>query len=823
MKHAIFNKKRDRITAFCVVFAVMFLCLTDCRGCRRKKTATARETQKPAVAVESVDRHAARQRPAPRPANALDKIAAAEKAGKLDLDSAWICKIQALFDQASLPAEYRSPKIIKCGTPVLDDLAVVRDRLKPETLAKLRPYLLRPTDPESFFASRIAARVGRRPEPAVPGRLYAQEVENPQRPSKDRSLGDWVGIGCHSAPITVWSAIGQEAAENAAAVIDRRNFWSRFKKIMPFEPLSDEEAVDAEGKPDKDIDGDLDIYLVPASTVSKDGHFSGVCVGLGTTTRIPSWIMIDQDQQGADLGAVLAHELFHSFQYALDAYEEKWWKEATASWSEEYIDTSWSTDEYVPDAFDVEKFLLKTLNSGEEDQNYAAYIFPSYLAGRFGDDLIGQIWSDCSVDGPNALQSVERQLSGAGLEFKEAWKEFALMNYDDTKDYGRKYKETLNTFGCHWEDRVVLTDKSQAQSIVLPPLSVFYFCVENRGIDPDKFPAVHFGLEDLEKEPDISVQAVIVKGGEHRVEDWTGQKEHDFCLKNESDRFDEIVVVVASSERKRTLEDLIMPVELGYVTECDADWVGTLTFAANYNCDESKEGEWRKTGAWRSGTSGPWEDQFTRHDTVQKNSFRATATVNLALKAQASKAESEEEKELLEGMNRLFGGAVYIQEGVRGTCGISIHKYSKETTNIRPPGTSYFVSSDSKASGGGMLTKYGMSALSGPRLTVYPEKGEYTLEIDFSAPDVPGSTTIESSGGGSDTNHWTWDGGKPLFSSYEWRTSWAEPALKGKYDGKAIQGTWKSPPRKKPKEGTCPSALLENAEITVSWSLTKMK
>ena len=122
-----------------------------------------------------------------------------------------------------------------------------------------------------------------------------------------------------------------------------------------------------------------------------------------------------------------------------------------------------------------------------------------------------------------------------------------------------------------------------------------------------------------------------------------------------------------------------------------------------------------------------------------------------------------------------------------------------------------------------MLTKYGMSALSGPRLTVYPEKGEYTLEIDFSAPDVPGSTTIESSGGGSDTNRWTWDGGKPLFSSYEWRTSWAEPALKGKYDGKAIQGTWKSPPRKKPKEGTCPSALLENAEITVSWSLTKMK
>ena len=117
---------------------------------------------------------------------------------------------------------------------------------------------------------------------------------------------------------------------------------------------------------------------------------------------------------------------------------------------------NYSTDEYVPDAFDGQKFLLKTINADDLDQMYAAYIFPSYMAGRFGDAFIGEIWTDCSVDGANALQAIENRLSGAGLELKEAWKEFALMNYDDAKEYGRKYKEVLNTWNCHAEDTILL-------------------------------------------------------------------------------------------------------------------------------------------------------------------------------------------------------------------------------------------------------------------------------------------------------------------------------------------------------------------------------
>jgi hypothetical protein len=810
-----------RISALLAGFVMLLLCLTDCRGCREKKERIVKP--EPAAAQKSTEHFAGRKKLPARPANALDKIAAAEKAGKLDLDSAWIYKIQALVDQGKLPEEYRSPERIPCGSPVLKGLAAVRARLKPETLASLRPYLVRPTDPASIFTSRIPARVTRKLPPTAPGMLFAQQ-ENPPRPTGDLALGNWVGFGCHTAPITVWSPIGQKAAEDAVAIIDGRKLWAEFRKIMPFEPLSDEDVVDDAGKPDKGMDGTLDIYLVPASMIEADGSADGWCLSVGAAQCAPTWIMVAQGLQGKELAATLAHELFHSFQCALDSRDEIWWDEATATWAEEYIDSGWNTEqEFVCDAFDNGMFLLKTLNSEVGNHSYGAYIFPFYLAGRFNDAFIGQIWSDCSVAGPNALSAVEAQLSGAGLEFKEAWKEFALMNYDDTKNYGRKYKETLDTLTHHWEDRVVLTDKSQAQAIELPPLSVFYFDVENRGIDPEKFPAVHFDLKELEKEPNVSVQAIIIKGGDHRVEDWTGQKEHDFCLKNEADRFTEVVVIVASAEREKTLKELSVPIELGYVTECDADWIGTLTFSATYSCDHSQEGEWRKTGRWQAGVGAPWQDQFTKDDYAYEHSFRATATLNLALKTQASEADSQEEKELMESMNRLFGGAVYIQEGVKGFCQIHYYKKSKETTSIRPPGKAPFVLTDTtQASGGGPLSKYGKSLLSGPRLSVYPEKGEYTLELDFSAPNIPGTSTVESSSGGASSNAWIFEA-KPLFGSYQWRTNWAEPALKGKFSGDTIQGVWKSPPRQKPKDGSCAGAMLENAEITLNWSLRKVK
>jgi len=488
----------------------------------------------------------------------------------------------------------------------------------------------------------------------------------------------------------------------------------------------------------------------------------------------------------------------------------------------EYIDSDWQQEQpYMPHAFKRSEFKSRWLRSWSGLAPYGAYLFPFYLASRFGDRIIGDIWNDCAAAGRNAIQAVINRIPMNGLSFEEAFKEYALMNYDATDGFpaGRKYPEPLDTFPHHFERRIMLKDRSDSWLFDATSLSAIYLHVYNDGIDPAKFPAALFDLKNLSHHSFISVQAVIFKGQDHRLEDWTGLEERHFCLTNESDRFDDIVIVVASTDPDNNYPGLLLPIELGYVSDCDADWIGTLTFQASCSCQTRDEGEWTRTGAWRAGNSGPWQDQFTKHDIEISRYFQATASVNLSLKAAVKKAESAEEKEMMEQMSRLFGSVVYVQDAVKGSAQISLREETTATTTIRPPGRSSWVRSKSSAGGGGALAPYGFS----PRLTIHPEKGEYTLEINFSGPDVPAVSIVEGSNAPPRTNSWTYDGAKPLFDSYEWRETWHEPVLRGTFKGNTIQGSWKSPPRPAPPDTKCSCIGLEHADLTLQWSLRKLR
>jgi hypothetical protein len=82
----------------------------------------------------------------------------------------------------------------------------------------------------------------------------------------------------------------------------------------------------------------------------------------------------------------------------------------------------------VEDAFDRKKFLLKTITLEEDSHEYGIYIFPYYLSTKYNDKKIGDIWKVCGGD-LQALDAVEEVLEG---NFRDVFKEFALLNYDDT-------------------------------------------------------------------------------------------------------------------------------------------------------------------------------------------------------------------------------------------------------------------------------------------------------------------------------------------------------------------------------------------------------
>jgi hypothetical protein len=123
--------------------------------------------------------------------------------------------------------------------------------------------------------------------------------------------------------------------------------------------------------------------------------------------------------------------------------------------------------------------------------------------------------------------------------------------------------------------------------------------------------------------------------------------------------------------------------------------------------------------------------------------------------------------------------------------------------------------------GGDALAPGRLTVLRGPRLTVRPEKGEYTLEINFGGGEVAGTTVIESSSGGRKSSATKWQA-DPLFDSYRWRDQWHQPVLRGSFKGATIRGQW-SRPRVIPPDGRCAGDELEAADLRVEWSLTKVR
>ena len=420
--------------------------------------------------------------------SSLHMIDEDEKRGVLDLDTAWLYRFQALFEPEQLPPNYRSPTSLHCGTMVMRDFQNVKGRLRPSTIEKLKPYLVRPTHPESVFARRLMEEMAAVPEGGfslVPN-AFAQQ----QRPTKD--IPSWNAVKSFAYPIKVWSPKSMQKAQAVLNVIEDKAMYYNFSKLLGKEPLSDEKEKDEHGMPDNGGDGSLDIYLVPPARVD---YCEGKCFPIHGGKTTPAWILIKQNLTGDDLVAALAHELFHAFQFAFDLHEDRWWMEGTAVWAEDYIDHDMDTEqEYLDGVFFGPAHRLITLTEEDEYHEYSIYLFPYYLGSKFGDEKIAEVWKSC--ENKNALDAVDHTLS-EGID--ECFKRFALLNFD-IGPYKGSYvdaKGPLELYDYHRASHCFLHQEGEESlNFPLPPLSATYVMAENL-CDPDQTPFIRFGLEDF--------------------------------------------------------------------------------------------------------------------------------------------------------------------------------------------------------------------------------------------------------------------------------------------------------------------------------------
>ena len=233
-------------------------------------------------------------------------------------------------------------------------------------------------------------------------------------------------------------------------------------------------------------DGTLDIYIVPETESIRDieepgSYVQGLCCATQGGTVTPSYIIINGTLGEADLMDTIAHELFHSFQYAFDSHEDKWWKEASATWSEYFIEKTWYglMENYNPEAFDPDPNSLKTLTFEGGQHEYAIYLFPLYLSKKYGNKIIADIWQYCTQAG--ALDAIDTALLGEsggqeeGSPLDKCFKKFVLMNYGQDLEQVEHYPERVDTMPLHSVEELNMPEK-------MPYAKIIDLCPSQQGI-----------------------------------------------------------------------------------------------------------------------------------------------------------------------------------------------------------------------------------------------------------------------------------------------------------------------------------------------------
>jgi len=155
-----------------------------------------------------------------------------------------------------------------------------------------------------------------------------------------------------------------------------------------------------------------------------------------------SWIVIDRDFQrlpgyvGRPLDAArvtLAHELFHTIHFTLDATEHVSWFEMSSVWMEEEIYDE-INDYYLYDYVFFDRPWTALHDTIIVGHMYQSVIFPIYLSEKYGRGVIKAIWERSGALGPGShfLQAFDYVIDSASTDPANAQYECLCYNQDST-------------------------------------------------------------------------------------------------------------------------------------------------------------------------------------------------------------------------------------------------------------------------------------------------------------------------------------------------------------------------------------------------------
>lgn len=496
-----------------------------------------------------------------------DSLALINKAlneGEIDNETALIYKAYAIFSDERLPVEYQSKVAIFGSNASLHEMQVNFDTLTPATQEILKPFLTRPEDPQSYINQRyfdkkaeqtgllIKSAHATRPDAT----LYTDFLV-----SSDNKVKIWYPNDTVAAFASVFEdgeggvITSKETSKKMADMIkkhlDEDRIMQRYVELLNKQIKTD----GTRGGDDK-----LDIYVAPA----------GTDLGLSwgeSSTPCSSYIFINISigaHRDTILKTVLAHEIFHSYQYAYkyNVVKDNWWGEATAVWAEDFIYPDANTEQPRLPGFLHHPTVELYKENPPPAHHYSAYIFPYFITKKYGNDFMRKSWEGC--DGKDCLTSMDELIEGG---FKKQWKEFTLWNYN--REPAKFYTDT-NEFPAvssadspTREDFFIAGESTEIINPEILPLSAkladAVTALEDKEIKLLTFKELRnfTGLSDK-----AAIKAIIYyKNGKKEIEDWTEISDRSFCIENKDEDFEKISLIFSNADMKNKIAKSTIKIE----------------------------------------------------------------------------------------------------------------------------------------------------------------------------------------------------------------------------------------------------------------------
>ncbi len=489
------------------------------------------------------------------------RIEEALLAGDITKGQALLYHIYSELDASRLPSEFHGPadEHAHLESSIFHEAATIWSTLSQQEKDALLPFLLPPSDPDSWFSEESTSL---------------------------RAGVEWTNLGNDRIKVW-WQTHRPEDAAKAAAILQELDtyIWPDLVSYMggaQRAPLSDA------GQKGDGGDGRYDVYLVH-NTPSEPGE-KPVLGWVSPTVDAkgdmkcevtPTYMVLNSRAALSDVFfSTVAHEFMHSVQFTYDVgncYDYRWLMESTATWVESWLYPEVNQEHGFAAKY-LEQLDTKPLEHWEykDSRQYGSYLLWFYAHQNEGlYYAVRDAWTASS--NPDSLAAVDAALTGAG-GLKDAWPESALYNWNRPPYEDFTSQDDLYS-AAKWVDTDVTATVSPSSYAVPTDVGHMQQRHLNYTISSDVKRLTFINPFPANFDPAAKVQAILnINGTWQDAVDWTNEDRVSFCFDKPNEKVDQLVIIITNSnstDRSHVLD--AGPAELVATSNGCKGWVGSAT------------------------------------------------------------------------------------------------------------------------------------------------------------------------------------------------------------------------------------------------------